>query len=110
MGHTWEEGPWTAGSCSLEVGDTGQETALKPVVRSCGAVVMSILAFFPVLQAPLTYQARAPRDWTCNIGFLAFEKEGLAYVSMPDFSQNPRNPSPPWPLLNKHSVRSPGKS
>ena len=100
----------TAGSCSLEVGDTGQEIAPKPVVRSRGAVVMSILAFFPVLQAPLTYQARAPRDWTCNIGFLAFEKEGLAYVSTPDFSQNPRNISLPWLLLNKHSRRSPGKS
>lgn len=27
-----------------------------------GAVVMSTLAFFPVLQDPLTYQARAPRE------------------------------------------------
>ena len=33
-GPHWEEGPWTADSCSLEVGDTGQETAPKPVLRS----------------------------------------------------------------------------
>lgn len=35
---------------------------------------MSTLAFFPVLQAPLTYQARASRDYACNTGFLAFEE------------------------------------
>lgn len=55
-------------------GDTSQET----VPAACGEVRwgsgMSTLAFFPVLQALLTYQARAPRDRACNIGFLAFEE------------------------------------
>lgn len=47
-----------AGSYFLEVGDPGQETVPPACSEVSGAVVMSALAFFSVLQAPLPSYSR----------------------------------------------------
>lgn len=46
------------GSCFLEVGDPGQETVPPACSEVSRAVVMSALAFFSVLQAPLPSHPR----------------------------------------------------
>lgn len=66
---------YRAGSCFLKVGDTGREI-IPPARSEVGRAVAMPFLFSSAGSFPIVFQARAPRDYACNIGFLAFEERG----------------------------------